>query len=135
MVQPSIVAQYCFRSNGKFFKAFCFFFCQILLWKEGEPWKEKGSGRHLQNSAMRKKRLCQTELKSQLASTRNICDRYNELAGTFVCKSTVSVSSSEIILHAEDNCNKSSRKSHRRRRKTNRILQNMEEQFRRNMAF
>ena len=50
---------------------------------------KKGSGRPLQFSGNEKKRLCQIALKSQLESTQNVCDCYNELAGASISKSTV----------------------------------------------
>ena len=42
---------------------------------------ERKSGRPLQISSKEKKHLCQIALKSQFASTRNVCDRYNEKLG------------------------------------------------------
>ena len=72
--------------------------------KEGGPLeRKKGSGGPLQSSVNEKKRLCQIALKSQLASTENVCHCYNKLAGISVSKSTVFLSS-EIVQRAQINC-------------------------------
>ena len=65
------------------------FRCNMKILEErGTLERKKGSGRPLQISGNEKKRLCQIALKSPSASTQNVCDRYNELAGTSVSKST-----------------------------------------------